>query len=235
MSQLQVYLEMRNKFRKQIEEGSFPSKHILILQELDYRIGILETFQNFYKTAPISTDMRVIGYHHRLVLSFIAKISVERKLGEKADKETEKRRETAQNTLAQVVEDCSRRFSSFKAESDGQYKETLKKYLNTILPVWFQFRTSYVAIQHDAKEDASPAIKPVARIPETSDASDEETTFKRALSVKCPIRKYSGKTLGDLLSLDPKALKWIATNYEEDHSIKEAAKFICEYALKQCA
>lgn len=237
MSKLQDYLELREKFRKQIEEGTFPANNMLILQELNYRIEILDTLQTFCLTAPISADMHVIAYHHKLVLAYIARIAGERNLGEKADKETAQRRETAQNTLMQVVEDCSKRFSSFHAESEEQYKNALKKFVNTILPVWLQFRTSYVDIRIAAeeKERAPAASKPAAPKPAEEGASEEDVQFKQAISVKCPIKKYNGKTLGDLLSLDPKALKWLATDYDGETSIKAAAKYICEYALKQCA
>lgn len=236
MSKLQDYLELRENFRKQIEEGTFPAKDMLILQELNYRIEILDTLKNFCRTAPISADMRVIGYHHKLVLAFVARIAGERKLGEKADTDTAQRRETAQNTLLQVVEDCSKRFAAFHAESGEQYKNALRAFVDTILPVWLQFRTSYVDIRiaNEGAGSSASATKPAASQP-VGNESDEEVQFKRATSMKCPIKKYSGKTLGDLLSLDPKALKWLATDFDGETSIKAAAKFICEYALKKCA
>lgn len=49
----------------------------------------------------------------------------------------------------------------------------------------------------------------------------------------CPISKYKGKTLSDVLQLDPKALDWLANKFEGDETIKAAAKAICEYAVSQ--
>lgn len=60
---------------------------------------------------------------------------------------------------------------------------------------------------------------------------DEE--YEAACKVPCPIKKYSGMTLGDLITLDPKALKWIAEKYEGSAETKAAALVICEYAMLQ--
>lgn len=62
-----------------------------------------------------------------------------------------------------------------------------------------------------------------------------EERYKQALGVSCPIPKYKGKTLGDLIVGDPKALKWLATKYSNEDEIKAAAQAICEYALQSVA
>ncbi len=36
-----------------------------------------------------------------------------------------------------------------------------------------------------------------------------EERIQKAMSMPCPIKKYAGKTLGDLVVTDPKALNWI--------------------------
>lgn len=60
--------------------------------------------------------------------------------------------------------------------------------------------------------------------------SDEEK-FEKACLVPCPLTKFRGNTLGDLISLDPNALKWIAEKYSGNPEVKAAALFICEYSL----
>ena len=62
-----------------------------------------------------------------------------------------------------------------------------------------------------------------------------EQKYEAALKTACPITKFAGKTLGDLITLDPGALKWIATKFTSDPKIQEAAKFICEYAVEQAS
>lgn len=67
----------------------------------------------------------------------------------------------------------------------------------------------------------------------------KELTFEQKLELamkqECPIKKFQGKTLGDLITLDPGALSWLANKFEGDENIKEAAMLICEYALQQAA
>ena len=62
-----------------------------------------------------------------------------------------------------------------------------------------------------------------------------EEKYQQALRFPCPITKYSGKTLGDVLLSDPAALKWVATKFKGDAGVIEAARIICEYAVQQQA
>lgn len=60
-----------------------------------------------------------------------------------------------------------------------------------------------------------------------------EEKLAQAMQVPCPITKFSGKTLGEVLQMDPGAIKWVATKFTGEEEIKTAAKLICEYALQQ--
>ena len=73
---------------------------------------------------------------------------------------------------------------------------------------------------------AAPAAQP--REPEL-------TPFEKALKVACPIAKYNGKTLGEVLQIDPKALHWVATKFTGNAEIVAAAKLICDEAVKATA
>lgn len=77
------------------------------------------------------------------------------------------------------------------------------------------------------KETACAVVDAPAKEP------TEEEKLELALKQPCPIGKFQGKTMGEVMMLDPKALVWIATKYTGDESIKEAAKRICEYSLHQ--
>lgn len=61
----------------------------------------------------------------------------------------------------------------------------------------------------------------------------DEDKLQQAMEMPCPIKKYQGKTLGDLLVMDANALKWVATKFSDEGGIQEAAQRICEYALQQ--
>ena len=60
-----------------------------------------------------------------------------------------------------------------------------------------------------------------------------EQKYARALTVPCPISKYNGKTLGEVVTFDARAIKWCAESYKGDPAVTEAAKVIIEYAVQQ--
>ncbi len=62
-----------------------------------------------------------------------------------------------------------------------------------------------------------------------------EERIQKAMSMPCPIKKYAGKTLGDLVVTDPNALNWIVNKFHDDKGTNEAARLICEYALGQAS
>lgn len=70
--------------------------------------------------------------------------------------------------------------------------------------------------------------------PEPRELTPEEQ-LEQAMNMPCPITKYSGKTLREVLSLDSGAIKWVATKFTGNEEIKAAAKMICDYALQQAS
>ena len=62
-----------------------------------------------------------------------------------------------------------------------------------------------------------------------------EERLNNAMMVPCPISKYNGKTLGEVLREDPKAIKWVAEKFTGPEETKAAAQLICEYALQQAS
>ena len=61
----------------------------------------------------------------------------------------------------------------------------------------------------------------------------QEEKLQQAMAKPCPITKFSGKTLGEVLPLDPGAITWVATKFKGDEELSAAARFICEYAAQQ--
>ena len=89
----------------------------------------------------------------------------------------------------------------------------------------------------DASNAASSAT-PVAPMPAPPAVPAEPTPEEKlaaAMKMPCPIKKYSGKTLGDLISLDPNSLVWLANKYSRSEEVSAAAKLICESALEASA
>ena len=70
-------------------------------------------------------------------------------------------------------------------------------------------------------------------IAETKRDLSPEEKLQQAMSVPCPITKFAGKTLGEVLQLDVGAIHWVAEKFKGGEEIKAAAQLICEYALQQ--
>lgn len=60
-----------------------------------------------------------------------------------------------------------------------------------------------------------------------------EEQLQQAMATPCPITKFAGKSLGEVLTMDQNAINWVATKFTGDENIKKAAELICEYALQQ--
>ena len=93
-------------------------------------------------------------------------------------------------------------------------------------------RNAGFGLQVDAVEPCDGA----SSAPETQTAEPTpEDILERAMNTPCPITKYSGKTLGEVLVIDPNALNWVANKFTGNAEISEAAKTICEYAVRQAS
>lgn len=143
---LDVYRQQQNELLSQISERKTNADTMLVFQELSYRICVLETFQAFVKTAPITTEGSALSFHYQMLDAYIRFIESERKFGTAADKNGKMKRETAHHTLCNVTQDNRKRFSSFHASSPEQYKKEISNLANTVLPVWIEYRNTYVNI-----------------------------------------------------------------------------------------
>ncbi len=141
---LELYRQRQTAIREQIAAGSLPPEELVAMQEINYRICVLETFEAFTKSAPATMDTRVMGFHFQLVDAYVRFTMEERKFGPKTDDNGKKKRETAYQSFEQVVLDGRKRFSSFKATTQEQYKTCISNYIRTILPVWMQYRNTYI-------------------------------------------------------------------------------------------
>lgn len=99
------------------------------------------------------------------------------------------------------------------------------------------------ATDQEIPENKGSAAESTKEIPEPEKVEEPEPPheltleekYKLALRAPCPINKYKGKTLGELLGMDQKALSWVATKFTGDEKIKQAAITICEYAKSKMA
>lgn len=92
------------------------------------------------------------------------------------------------------------------------------------------------SMEPETPSDAGDAPESDAAAPELEDRElTPEERLEQAMKTPCPIAKYKGKTLGEVLSLDPNALNWVANKFTGSAEISSAAKTICEYAMQQAS
>ncbi len=84
-----------------------------------------------------------------------------------------------------------------------------------------------------SEPDESTKLAEVTPVPAPKKELTEEEKIELAKNLPCPNGKYIGKTLGDLICLDPKYLVWLVNKYVGDQTIKDAAKLLCEYSRGQ--
>jgi len=147
---LESYQAGKNSFDTGIQTAAPSPAQIWVQQETIYRIEVLETCQMFAKTAPQSVDAQILVSHYQMVDAYIQNLTSERRYGTSANDEIKKQRETAYNNLLRVIQDYRARFGSFTPGGDtGCYRKTISKVIQTILPVWIQYRQTYIEISRE--------------------------------------------------------------------------------------
>ena len=74
--------------------------------------------------------------------------------------------------------------------------------------------------------------EPQEKEPEIVELTPEQR-FEQACAMVSPIKKHDGKTLGEVLTMEPRAIHWLATKFSGDDAIKSAAEYICSYSMQQ--
>lgn len=141
---LEQYYQMKQQLTGKITDGTMTVDQLLGYQELLYRISVLECCMNFVKTAPVTTDMKVMSYHYKVVDALFTCLVQERQFGLPAEETLKKQRATALSNLQTVVNSFRKQFQSFKPATPEAYRAAVGKMINTILPAWLQYRFTYI-------------------------------------------------------------------------------------------
>ena len=99
---------------------------------------------NFVKTAPVTSDMKVMSFHYQVVEALFTCLVQERQFGVPANDALKKQRDTALQNLQTVVNSFRKQFQSFKPATPEAYCAAVTKMVNTILPAWLQYRFTYI-------------------------------------------------------------------------------------------
>lgn len=157
--------------------------------------------------------------------SYLAEATASR--GPDATKPSVSAREWAQTAAVGIALRNAGFGLQFGAAGDEIPETAADELKNGISPV--EAASQSEAISQQANEDSVPEEPEY----EVSVKLTPEQKLEQAMKTPCPIAKYDGKTLGEVLSLDPKAVNWVANKFTGGAEISAAAKTICEYALQQ--
>ena len=141
---LEQYYQTKQQLTAKIAEGKFTNDQLLGYQELMYRISVLESCMMFLKTAPISTDTGVLGFHYKVVDALFTCMLQERQFGIPADEKLKKQRATALENFGTVVTSFRKQFQSFAPSTPEAYKANITRMINAVLPAWLQYRYTYI-------------------------------------------------------------------------------------------
>ena len=141
---LEQYYQTKQQLNAKMAEGKFTNDQLLGYQELIYRISVLESCMMFLKTAPVSTDTSILGFHYKVVDALFTCMLQERQFGLPADEKVKKQRATALENLQLVINSFRRPFQSFAPNTPEVYRETISKMITTVLPVWLLYRYTYI-------------------------------------------------------------------------------------------
>lgn len=83
------------------------------------------------------------------------------------------------------------------------------------------------AMEQPVQAEIEPAYEPAVLT--------DEQRLEQAFQKPCPIKKHSGKTLGEVLAMDPNAIAWVANKYKDNQDLSDAARLICEHAMQQAS
>ena len=149
---LDDYHNRKLSFGPLLQAGKMTLRTRSRVQELLYRIQVLETCQMLCKTAPVTTDPRELIGHYQLVDAVLFCAGREHAFGIPVQDQGKSQRKAAGDNLNKVVTDCRKRFSSFQAKSPEQYRQSITAMISAVLVAWVQFRNTYVPIGEEAQK-----------------------------------------------------------------------------------
>jgi len=139
---LERYWKIRVDF-KDVHKETMPSPaQLWNLQEVMYRIEVLEVFQQFAIAAPLSADMKVLFRHYQVVDAYAENLKKERDFPTAPNQDLQKQRDTALTSLCSVIDDYRKRYASYTPQTPEQYHKDIGRTIGTILPAWIQYRNT---------------------------------------------------------------------------------------------
>jgi hypothetical protein len=140
---LERYWKIRIDFMDAHKETMPSPKQLWSLQEIMYRIEVLEVFQQISVAAPLSTDWNILRNHYLVVDAYAENLKKERDLpAAPTNSDLQKQRQTALSSLVSVIEDYKKRYASYNPQGPEQYQKDIGRTIATFLPAWIQYRNT---------------------------------------------------------------------------------------------
>ncbi len=149
---LDVYKEKQNIVEQAVNQNMLPLSDLERVQELRYRIGVIEALRIYCKTAPVTDNVKTMVEHFTQVFNYLRGLQNEHAVQESTDEAVINTRKTAKAALADAYNGIANTMSSFKMTSNEYYKETVIKMINGFIPVWLQYRDTLVLIKVSKEE-----------------------------------------------------------------------------------
>ncbi len=233
MKLIEQYQKSGKLLEEQLLDGKCSLKKVVDVQELKYRISVLSTMRTFENSAPIGGTLEDINFHFRILTKFVAFLIEERRMGKKTDATGQKKRETALEVLENIFESKKSEFEEYDFEEKADsYMKFVQSILCCIVPAWAQYRDTYIdvsklPVEEEQKQEESE-----------EDESSQDDPMEKALAVMCPLSRFKGKTLGEVLREDPSVINYLANKGAEKYGashpeVVKSAKLLCEYAKKK--
>ena len=151
MTMLQTLRMQRDTIHEQMKTGRLTVRQLFVLQEITYRIEVMESCQTIAVNAPESTNCKELSPHFQFADAFFHYAANDRRLGSPFGSEDEKKkglldRKTAEENLGNVIADARKRMQSFRPDSPSTYGAAIGKIVQTVLIAWIQHRNCYVDI-----------------------------------------------------------------------------------------
>lgn len=123
-----------------------------LYQELLYRISVMETLAMFFKAAPLTTDLKIVGEHFLQVRAYLSYLANERQYEESPDEKVQRSRDAAHNSLIRCFRGTLVEWQGFRPGTENEYRKKITKLINVVAIAWIQYRDTYLKIKPDKEE-----------------------------------------------------------------------------------
>ena len=149
---LDIYKEKQIIVEQAVNQNMLPLSDLERVQELRYRIGVIEALRIYCKTAPVTDNIKIMLEHFNQVFNYLGDLSKEHLVKDSKDEVVMNARKTAKEALADSYTGMANVFGHFKATSQNSYQEQIIKIVNGFIPVWLQYRDTLILVKI-AKEE----------------------------------------------------------------------------------